>query len=330
MASEPVCFGGIGGGSWTVFGNNVMNEPCAAQGGQFQPAVTEFACWSDFGSSPGPSQGWNSLPWQVDTINNNPNVMGADGGSVPSHGCARPSFRTDPGFPVGTTGPLTWSFNFTQTSGQTRWAAYDKISGNQLPVTVVAAPACSNTSNEVGPNGQQIVGFATCAGAYELEFQLLPGVQAENVCFLAWNMGGSDPATREELITNHFEAVSSSGTCCNCWDSISQMATWLNQNDPLNHTWIVIGNDVCTQVAPGIAANYGPLDTCDGTSVPSVNGVGGGGTPPPPDECSVEWCITDANGTDYTCTHVLQPDGTYLTTYSPPGPPVAPVQARDC
>lgn len=273
----PVAYGG-GDGEWTVFGADRMDEPCSSGPSQFEMTRKEFACWGDFGGNPGPSNGWNSLGWTLDTYITDPNIVEAV--ENVSHPCARPAFRLNPSLPVGTSGPIQWTINFTSTSGATRFAMYDIVSGAQLPVTVPSQPSGSTMTLETGPNGPQVFSNGTAEGIYIFEFSLPSGVQAQNVRALAWNMAGvGEPET---FVSTSLTAIPSDTTCCNSWNNVNQLLNWLNANDPVQAGWSLQGSTVCQTVAQGVGANYGTLAGCSETAeaVVSSTSVGLGGACP--------------------------------------------------
>ena len=266
----PASFGG-GSGFWSIYGLNEMDAPCADGPQSFHPpATSEFACWDDFGGSTGPVDGWNSLTWEDDIVNPGTETIGA---TDTSHGCARPAFRVDPNFPIGSSGPLTWELFFSDPSGQTTFAAYDTVSGQQLPVTVLVEPGNSAAQLQIvnGPNGSQVQTLGAIPGQYLFEFSLPSGVAAENVEFLAWNMGAT--GSTERFSTVDSTAIVSTATCCNEWQSINQLAAWMTQNDPLGAVWFVDGTSVCTVVTSGVGQNYGALASCDDQTNPTVEAI---------------------------------------------------------
>lgn len=271
----PMTYGGQNGGFWDVFGENVMNEPCSDTGvNQFDlQAPLEYACFGDYGGSSGPNGGWNSLAWTNDTFNTAYPTPPTVEATQTSHPCARPAFRMNPGFTAGTTGPICWDIDFFAPVGDTRFAAYDKISGQQLTPTIVSVPAGSTVLVETGPNGQHIHAPSTAAGFYKYCFDLnsVPGAQAENICLLAWNMGhdGSNP---EGFQTVAVTANPTSGDCCNEWENIEQMLVWMNANSDQN--WFLEGTKVCGTMPLGVGQNYGDLASCECTMSPSLEVVG--------------------------------------------------------
>jgi hypothetical protein len=279
--SFPASYGG-GPGDWFIFGNDYNNAGCTSGTNQFPFQSKEFSCWDDFGGDDGPDSGWNSLTWESpDPYQSSPMI--AEAVENISHGCARPAFRMDPNFPVGTTGPITWSFNFTLTSGATRFAAYDKISGNQIPVTIVSAPTQPSGSSMVvenGPNGPQVYTFAAATGNYVLQFSPQSGVQLENICFLIWNLAGVGEPERVDTVS--VTASPSTTTCCLQWSSISDLINWMNGTDPIAQGWSLVDGKICQTVASGVGVNYGELSSCDDSSNPTVTQTtstgGGGGT----------------------------------------------------
>lgn len=271
----PASYGG-GSGLWDTYGQDPAGDTVCSGGlSSFAPESAQFACWGDFGGDPGPDDGWNSLGWTADTINNDPNVLSATGSPNASHPCSRPAFRLDPGIPAGAAGPICWEINFTQTSGTTRVAAYDLVSGQQLPVTIVNQPAGSTANLENGPNGPQVVMNVSAPGIYKFEFAVPAGVAVENVRFLAWNMGGSNSAP-ETIITTDITAETPNGSCCLQWANITQLANWMTANDPGNNAWFVAGNQICSTMAPNVSTNYGDLESCDDEASPQVEITNGG------------------------------------------------------
>lgn len=278
----PATYGG-GGGQWQVFGNDYMSEPCSETPTQFAAISKEYACWSDYGGNPGPSNGWNSLAWQQPDLVNPTDfsVVSATGSPAESHPCSRPAFRLDPGFPVGTSGPFSWTMNFAAASGGIRLAAYDRISGNQLPVNISSAPPGSTMVTETGTNGPQAFALSTVSGSYTLDFTPTAGMQLENISLLAWNMGGNN-GTTETVTTLTISALPQAGSCCKQWGSLNAVAGWLTANDPNGAIWGVEANSVCTQISPGVGAVYGTFGSCEDTATPSVteaSSATGGGCP---------------------------------------------------
>lgn len=301
----PASYGGSGG-DWLIFGDDYNNRACSPGPSQFAFLDKEFACWGDFGGSPGPDDGWNSLGWESpDPFEADPMIARAV--DTTSHGCGRPAFRMDARFPVGTTGPITWSFNFVETSGATTFAAYDKISGDQLPVSILSEPVGSNAQVVNGPNGQQVFTNSTATGNYVLGFTPPPGVLLENVAFLIWNLAGvgGDP---ERVDTIALTAVPNTEDCCYTWNSVSDLVNWMNSTDPIQRAWTLNGTEICQSVGSGVGQNYGQLSSCSFSSPPSISsGTSTGGV---------------GNGCPTCVTASQDPDTGEITINQNPGPTI--------
>lgn len=308
----PVSYGGSGG-SWEVYGVDQINEPCSSGPASFTPTNLQYACWDDWGGIPGPTTGWNSLNWVNDTgvapqnTNFPPEIMA----TADSHGCSRPAFRVDPGFTSGTSGPFTWQIDFTIPGGNTRWAAYDIISGQQLPATILSQPAGGTAQVEAGPNGPTV--FAPSGGTpgiYTFEFQLPAGVNASNVRYLAWNMGNGSPSNPsvESFTINEITAVPSTSDCCFVWTNEGSVAAYLNSVDPGDGSgWVVTGNQICATFPGGVGGNYGALSSCDNeNTLPDIESIvsGGGGTST---GGSCPNCVTIVDNGDGTATAQQSP-----------------------
>lgn len=277
--SFPVSFSGgpATASQWDVFGSDVMDTSqwqCADGYTTFDNASVEFACWGDYGGYTHPGNGgfddWNDLPWAPDTFSPGaPDSILAVGAPNESHGCSRPAFRIDPNFPIGSVGPIIWTFDMLQISGNTSFAAYDKITGQNLDILGFTQPAGPAQNVVNTPNGEILQTIAGPTGTYVVTFDLPSGVQAENVCFLAFNMGGSNGAA-EEFTWLKNEIQISGDTCCFSWNNIVDVAFWLNQNDPNGLSWNVNGSCICAEAPVGVAGNYGDLAGCTESASPSV------------------------------------------------------------
>jgi hypothetical protein len=301
--SFPVFYGG-NGGSWDVYGTDVIDAPCSAGPASFTESNLRFACWGDSGSSIGPtaSNGWNSVNWQPDTgvAPQNASFPNAVHATESSHGCIRPAFRFDPGFTAGTSGPFTWSFRLTDPGGTVRWGAYDTTTGQQIPVSIISQPAGGSAVVQNGPNGPHVYGPGALQGPYTLQFSLPSGVSADNIDFLFWNVGNSGN-DREQIRTDEITGVPSVGNCCIEVPDIGALATLMNQEDSGSGAgWSVAGNSVCNTYASGVGINYGVLEMCGESASPAVETVTSGGGTVSGSGCPN--CVTIVDNDDGTIT----------------------------
>jgi len=276
----PVSYGGTGS-TWDVYGNDIIDAPCGTGPAEFTGSDLQFACWGDFGGSSGPSasNGWNSLNWQPDAgvAPQNVNFPAEVGATETSHGCIRPAFRFDPGFTSGTSGPFEWTINLTDGGGTVRWAAYDTVTGQQIPVTIVSQPPGGTANVETGPHGQLVHAPGSVTGIYKFKFSLPFGVNADDVEFLAWNIGNS--GNELEQFTNlEITGVPSVGNCCYELSDVGDLANYMNSTDIGSGSgWIVSGDVVCNTYAAGIGQNYGVIDLCGATASPQITSTTSGG-----------------------------------------------------
>lgn len=258
----PVSYGG-GQGQWDVFGNNEVDEVCADGSTTIVPVDLEFACWGDPGYYTSPANNaafgdWNDLPWATETISPPDEIRATSS----SHGCARPAFRWDPNIPVGSTGDIAFTFELTEVSGQTSFAAYDIISGQNLEIVgQPAQPSGPIQPVENTPFGEIYKTTNAPLGFYTITFRLAPGMQAENVRFLLWNMGGTGgdaEAIRRPTTTVNVPAE----TCCLDWNDSAEIAAWMVSKRP-GVVVSVAGDCICLEVGIGVGSNYGTLGHCD-------------------------------------------------------------------
>lgn len=280
----PVTYGGVGGGQWLVYGTNQMTGDCGgttATNYADSNASIEYGCWGDTGANPGPAGGWNSVAWQPDTISGGTNldIIASDS----SHGCGRPAFRIDPNFAVGSVGPHSFDFiiNSPGPNGALTVGAYDVITGQQLDIIgIQSQPPGGNFSIQPGTNGDNAFSLGTPNGLYSVLFDLtsVAGAQAENVRFLAWNMGNNQ--STESLSVETMSAFPQTGSCCLTWPDVNSMLNWMNSIRPAGETWQLEGNSVCTEVAPGVGSVFGTLEGCTGSVDPTVDQVETGNSNP--------------------------------------------------
>lgn len=305
----PTSFGG-GSGSWDIYGVNVLDDPCSSGPANFVPSDLDFACWGDWGGLPGPtaSNGWNSLNWVPDSgvfpqnTNFPPEIMATD----VSHGCSRPAFRVNPGFTSGTSGPFTVQINFTDPGGNTRWAMYDTLTGQQIPAEILFQTPGGTMEIESGPNGLTV--FAPSGGTpgvYIFEFDPPPGVNSSNLRFVAWNMGngdGSGTSPAESFTIDQITGIPSTSNCCIPINDIGSVAALMNSRDTggSGTGWIVAGTRVCNTFPSGIGPNYEGFETCDFgpifPSIESTTSTGGGSGSGCPN------CVTVVQNSDGTVT----------------------------
>lgn len=260
-----------GAGSWVVYGIDRMIDACPS--GTQEVVITSTPEWTaDYpsGGGTGPSD-WAALNWIVDTIDPTPGQARAIGQS--DYGTYRPAFRFLQGFlPVGMTGPLELEYEVTAASGSISLALFDVINGITLPISLSSAPAGSNTFTSTGPQGTVGQMAPGVLGTYRWSFTMPAGTQAENLQLIVWNMGGGAGEAVEAIsVTGEV----SGGVGCLSFSSVSQVANYLNSNDPQGLTWTVDGTCLCAEAPIGVGANYGPFATIDETSTAAI-----GETPP--------------------------------------------------
>jgi len=273
-----------GAGEWIVFNNDQMEgQVCSDERITSCPATVESDgdAWGDFGGADGPDAGWNSLPFAAAPVAPQENATQIDGCSTSISvigGGYRATFRMNFGMASGSAGPINLRFNHFDVSGSIAVAMYDIISGDQLPVTIIAQPAGNPLTVKTNDFGEFVQGsFAGSGpGAVELSFDLPAGVDAANVRALWWNVGATDGEQFNGIELDYTATTAATG--CFTWSSIVALAAWLNDNDPNGPGWIIQGDRLCRQVPAGAGIAYGNLAGQNNGNGPDITQISVGGT----------------------------------------------------